>query len=149
MFRQFNKQIVCIMKSRNDLIKTCLAPSLSTEKRGLMEMRAPTRRESGVSPDHRGLSSCPSSNTSALPLLLEEEEEEEAETLKPKIRLFVAFFSNGSWLKLLVMVKKLGFAVLSLKLKAIFSFLFLKLSSYFLFQLNCFPLLFLFSCGLN
>lgn len=107
-------------------MKTCLAPSLSIENRGLMEMRVPTRRESGVSPDHRGLSSCPSSNTSALLLLLLlllEEEEEEAESLKPKIRLFAAIFSNGSWIELLVMVKKLGFEVLSLKLKAIFAVL--------------------------
>lgn len=42
-------------------MRTCLAPNLRTAEMGLKEMRAPTRRDRGVSPAHLGRSSCPSS----------------------------------------------------------------------------------------
>lgn len=81
---------------------------MSIEKSGLKEIRAPTRRESGVSPVQRGLSSCPSSNASAIcafPL-------EEADNLKANTLRFLLIGD-------LVMVKKMGFTVSSLKLNAI------------------------------
>ena len=43
-------------------MRTCLAPSLRKEYKGLKEIRAPTRRERGVCPVHLGLTSLPSSN---------------------------------------------------------------------------------------
>lgn len=58
-----NKQKKPESREQRDLIMTRLAASLRTEQSGLKEIRAPTSRDRGVSPDQLGCSKCPSSNT--------------------------------------------------------------------------------------